>query len=187
MQPILDRWLYLQDTCGVHNLHGLPGVFSGLASALAASAAEEMGGRNKAAYGNRWNAFEDHTMLLDQDNEWGWDDCIYINLWSGYGAYVCNLIYALYFQLCLLVDTKLWERWTMSTCWWLLFKTLVCSFYVKQLSAGPESAALHWYNHLGLCKTWNIYDFHLLGSPLVASVPIFSCIISLLCQAKLSI
>ena len=110
MQPILDRWLYLQDTCGVHNLHGLPGVFSGLASALAASAAEEMGGRNKAAYGNRWNTFEDHTMLLDQDNEWDWDDCIYINLWSGYGAYVCNLIYALYFQLCLLVDTKLCKQ-----------------------------------------------------------------------------
>ena len=51
----MERWLCLQDTCGVHNLHGLPGVFSGLASALVASVAEEMGGRNKAMYGNRYN------------------------------------------------------------------------------------------------------------------------------------
>ena len=35
----MDRWLYLQDTCGVHNLHGLPGVFSGISSAIAASVA----------------------------------------------------------------------------------------------------------------------------------------------------
>jgi len=35
----MDRWLYLQDTCGVHNLHGLPGVFSGLASVIAAGVA----------------------------------------------------------------------------------------------------------------------------------------------------
>ena len=53
IQPAMDRWFYLQDTCGVHNLHGLPGVFSGLASALVASAAEEIGGKNKAMYGNR--------------------------------------------------------------------------------------------------------------------------------------
>jgi len=39
LSPIMDRWLYLQDTCGVHNLHGLPGVFSGLASVIAAGVA----------------------------------------------------------------------------------------------------------------------------------------------------
>ena len=60
----MDRWLYLQDTCGVHNLHGLPGVFSGLASALVASAAEEMGGKNKAMYGNRYTNSNNNCSLI---------------------------------------------------------------------------------------------------------------------------
>ena len=37
----MDKWLYLQDTCGVHNLHGLPGVMSGIASVIAASLARK--------------------------------------------------------------------------------------------------------------------------------------------------
>jgi len=34
--PALKK-IYLHDTCGVHNLHGLPGVFSGLVSAVVAA------------------------------------------------------------------------------------------------------------------------------------------------------
>ena len=37
----MDKWLYLQDTCGVHNLHGLPGVMSGIAATIAASLARK--------------------------------------------------------------------------------------------------------------------------------------------------
>ena len=50
----MDRWLYLQDTCGVHNLHGLPGVFSGIASCIAASVARKVeSDGNHVEYGNR--------------------------------------------------------------------------------------------------------------------------------------
>ena len=52
ISPNMDHWFYLQDTCGVHNLHGLPGVFSGLASAIAAGVAEEVGGRGLTTYGD---------------------------------------------------------------------------------------------------------------------------------------
>ena len=49
-QPILERF-YLLDTCGVHNLHGMPGVFSSLASAIAAAVAQQTGG---VEYGQRY-------------------------------------------------------------------------------------------------------------------------------------
>ena len=45
--------LHIQDTCGVHNLHGIPGVFSAIASAVAAGVAHEHGGMNKVEYGQR--------------------------------------------------------------------------------------------------------------------------------------
>ncbi|XP_005359839.1 ammonium transporter Rh type A [Microtus ochrogaster] len=35
LSPLLANKLMIKDTCGVHNLHGLPGVFGGLASILA--------------------------------------------------------------------------------------------------------------------------------------------------------
>ena len=35
-QPFMERWLRIQDTCGVHNLHGLPGIYSAIASVLVA-------------------------------------------------------------------------------------------------------------------------------------------------------
>ena len=45
--PALKR-LRIHDTCGVHNLHGLPGVLSGLVSAVVAafSTADLYGGSN---------------------------------------------------------------------------------------------------------------------------------------------
>ena len=44
---------YLLDTCGVHNLHGLPGVFSGIASAIAAAVASERDEPGRTEYGQR--------------------------------------------------------------------------------------------------------------------------------------
>ena len=52
-QPFMEKW-YLQDTCGVHNLHGIPGVFSGIAAAIAASVARKTETDNDhVAYGDR--------------------------------------------------------------------------------------------------------------------------------------
>ena len=37
----LFKWIKLHDTCGVNNLHGIPGVLSGLASILMVVLANE--------------------------------------------------------------------------------------------------------------------------------------------------
>ena len=39
LQPLLEKQYKLHDTCGVHNLHGIPGIIGGVASAIAAGAA----------------------------------------------------------------------------------------------------------------------------------------------------
>ncbi len=44
--PILKEKIYLHDTCGVHNLHGLPGVIAGIVSAILASRGEINFGKN---------------------------------------------------------------------------------------------------------------------------------------------
>jgi ammonium transporter Rh len=35
LSPKLESCIGLRDTCGVHNLHGLPGILGGLSAALA--------------------------------------------------------------------------------------------------------------------------------------------------------
>ncbi|XP_059206911.1 rh family, C glycoprotein a [Centropristis striata] len=39
--PFLEKYLKLQDTCGVHNLHALPGMLGGFIGAIVAAAASE--------------------------------------------------------------------------------------------------------------------------------------------------
>ncbi|XP_054718233.1 ammonium transporter Rh type A-like [Uloborus diversus] len=41
LTPFLSKKLRIHDTCGVNNLHGMPGVFAGLVSAVVASIANE--------------------------------------------------------------------------------------------------------------------------------------------------
>ena len=37
VQPFLERTLGLHDTCGVHNLHGMPGLIGGIGGAISAA------------------------------------------------------------------------------------------------------------------------------------------------------
>ncbi|XP_042198942.1 ammonium transporter Rh type C [Callorhinchus milii] len=41
LTPLLERYLKVQDTCGVHNLHGMPGIIGGIVGAITAAAATE--------------------------------------------------------------------------------------------------------------------------------------------------
>lgn len=48
LTPYLKAKIGLHDTCGVHNLHGIPGIIGGIISAITADTA----GRN---FGDRFN------------------------------------------------------------------------------------------------------------------------------------
>ena len=51
LQPFLDSRLGIHDTCGVHNLHGMPGIFSGIGGCVcAAVATTELYGRTSVCY-----------------------------------------------------------------------------------------------------------------------------------------
>jgi len=47
--PFLEETIGLYDTCGVHNLHGMPGVMAGIVGCIAAGTATEENYRNVAA------------------------------------------------------------------------------------------------------------------------------------------
>ncbi|NWW75683.1 RHAG protein, partial [Climacteris rufus] len=42
LTPVLESKLKIQDTCGVHNLHGLPGILGGIAGIIVTATKEEM-------------------------------------------------------------------------------------------------------------------------------------------------
>ncbi|XP_061101288.1 ammonium transporter Rh type C [Conger conger] len=39
--PFIEKWLKIQDTCGIHNLHAMPGVIGGIVGAITAAAASK--------------------------------------------------------------------------------------------------------------------------------------------------
>ncbi|KAF7241603.1 Ammonium transporter Rh type C [Varanus komodoensis] len=41
LTPFLESRLHIQDTCGIHNLHGMPGIIGGIVGAVTAAAATE--------------------------------------------------------------------------------------------------------------------------------------------------
>ncbi|XP_020385481.2 ammonium transporter Rh type C [Rhincodon typus] len=41
LSPLLEKYLKIQDTCGIHNLHGIPGVIGAIVGAVTAAAATE--------------------------------------------------------------------------------------------------------------------------------------------------
>ena len=46
LTPLLQKHIGLHDTCGVHNLHAMPGVIGGITSAIMAKLAEHNFGDN---------------------------------------------------------------------------------------------------------------------------------------------
>uniref|UniRef100_A0A673C197 Rh family, C glycoprotein b n=1 Tax=Sphaeramia orbicularis TaxID=375764 RepID=A0A673C197_9TELE len=41
LHPFMEKYLKIQDTCGIHNLHAMPGVIGGIVGAITAAAASE--------------------------------------------------------------------------------------------------------------------------------------------------
>jgi ammonium transporter Rh len=54
LQPWLKIKINLHDTCGVHNLHGMPGIIGGFVSAIAAGFSGRNFGTGSAAYDHQF-------------------------------------------------------------------------------------------------------------------------------------
>ncbi|XP_031419000.1 ammonium transporter Rh type C 1 [Clupea harengus] len=66
LSPFLERKLKIQDTCGIHNLHAMPGVIGGIVGAITAATASE-GVYGKEGLRNTFDfegAFENRTPAI---------------------------------------------------------------------------------------------------------------------------
>lgn len=50
VQPFLQKHISLQDTCGIHNLHGMPGLLGGIASIIATASQAKASGATDNVY-----------------------------------------------------------------------------------------------------------------------------------------
>lgn len=67
IQPYLARTIGLDDTCGVHNLHGMPGVMGGIAGIISAAST------GTAKYGESISAIFPARAAEDTPDGLGWD------------------------------------------------------------------------------------------------------------------
>lgn len=70
-QPFLEKYLKLQDTCGVHNLHALPGMLGGFTGAIVAAAASE------SVYGREGWVSDWHTEIHADSITWNSENQIF--------------------------------------------------------------------------------------------------------------
>merc|ERR1712072_240201 len=64
--PSLQKRIGLHDTCGVHNLYGMPGVLAGIAGAIAAGGATEAKYKSTASLCSAFPARFDSTCTTEQ-------------------------------------------------------------------------------------------------------------------------
>ncbi|KAJ6246911.1 rh50 [Anaeramoeba flamelloides] len=62
LTPFLRKHLGIQDTCGVHNLHGIPGLIGGIVSIIAASAAKNDHSLYNGAYDSIFSKGDDQPV-----------------------------------------------------------------------------------------------------------------------------
>jgi ammonium transporter Rh len=67
LSAFLKKKIHLHDTCGVHNLHGMPGVFGGIVGAISASLADSQYA-NPEALSNAFPEIKHGRTAADQ----GW-------------------------------------------------------------------------------------------------------------------
>jgi len=71
IQPYLERKIGLHDTCGIHNLHGMPSLLSALAGVVAASQAHFDGGDDNANnnyYGSEYKIWTGRGTSIDEES-----------------------------------------------------------------------------------------------------------------------